>query len=263
MITDDLIVRAMLLSVKKIDYGEVIKGGKELIGYNPSGDETLRFDEMIEGLIAKYLREHGYKGIIRGEEKESYLGDESEGIIIIDPVDGSLNALRDIPFYATLIAYAEGDRLDDITRAVVHAPALNKTYVAIRDKGAYLLEGEKTRRISIPDNYLLKPIIDISSVYTFRFAKKIARHGKLRRIGSIGLAIVFAAEGLIDAVIDLGRRARVPDVAAPFLVLLEAGGEIVMEKDIPLDPRSRLSFIAGRRELVKKLKNELWEHRRK
>jgi len=260
---DDFIIKSMIDAVRKINYDDIIEGGKELIGYNPSGDETLGFDKMIEGLIVKYLRESGYKGIIRGEEKESYLGDKKDGIMIIDPIDGSLNALRGIPFYATLIAYAEGEFLSDVTRAIVYAPALNKIYVAIKNKGAYKLEKNELRRIKIPDNYLLKPIIDVSSVYTFKFAKILARYGKIRRIGSIGLAIAFASEGLIDVVIDLGKRARVPDIAAPFLILMEAGGKIVRDDKIPLDPRTRLNFIVGREKIVNELKKELWDRRKK
>lgn len=259
----DSIIKSMINAVRKIDYCNIIKEGKELIGYNPSGDETLRFDKMIEGLIVKYLRESGYDGVIRGEEKESYLGDKKKGIIIIDPIDGSLNALRGIPFYATLIAYAEGEFLSDVTRAIVYAPALNKIYVAIKNKGAYKLEKNKLERIKITDSYLLKPIINVSSVYTFKFTRILSRYGKIRRIGSIGLAIAFASEGLIDVVIDLGKRARVPDVAAPFLILMEAGGKIVRDNKISLDPKNRLNFIVGKEKMVNKLKKELWDKRKR
>ncbi len=260
---EDPIISLMVNAVMKIDYHKIIEGGKELIGYNPSGDETLGFDKMIEGLIVKYLRENGYNGLIRGEEKDSYLGDKREGILVIDPVDGSLNALRGIPFYATLIAHADGEFLDDVTRAIVYVPALNKMYLAIKNKGAYVLENGTLRKISIPKKYLLKPIIDVSSVYTFKFARNLSKYGKIRRIGSIGLAISFAAEGLLDVVIDLGKRARVPDVAAPFLVLMEAGGKIIRDEEIPLNPKARLNFIAGREEIVNELKKELWAERRK
>jgi len=258
----DRILEAMLKAVREINYEEIINEGKEIIGRNPSGDETLRFDKNIENRIVSSLRNNGFKGVIRGEEKESYGGNIEEGIIIIDPIDGSLNALRGLPLYATLIAYAEKDSINSVSRAIVHAPALRRTYMAIKNKGAYVLINNEVKRLELPPKALLKPIIEVVSTYTFKYTRRLVKYGKIRRFGSIGLAIVFVAEGAIDAVIDIGKRARVPDVIAPFLILSEAGGKIIVNEKNSLSPRGRLNFIAGRPDLVEQLRKELWRFRK-
>ncbi|MHA1615994.1 MAG: inositol monophosphatase family protein [Candidatus Njordarchaeales archaeon] len=253
----------LLEILRSIDYKRILQQ-RGIRGYNPSGDESFLFDVIVEERIAKMLRKKQFEGEIRGEEKGNYGGDPSKGIIIIDPVDGSTNAHQGIPFYATLIAYAENDHLNDIQLGIAYAPSLRKTYWAIRGKGAYLINGENVRKLTIPrEKTLPRPLIEVTSTYTLKHADKINKIGKIRHFGSIGLATCLAAEGKLAAVIDIGRRTRIPDIAAPSLIIREAGGDIVIDTKRPLEPTTRLNFIAGHKEFVGILARTLWYRRRK
>ena len=246
----DEIIEMMIKAIRNIKYEKIINEGKSILGKNPTGDETLVFDKMIEAQIADSLAQQGFEGEIRGEEKEIYGGKSEKGVILIDPVDGSRNALRGIPFYATLIGYAEKDNINSISRAVIYAPALNKMYIAIKGQGAYLLMENKKTRLTIPQDTFLKPLIEVVSNYTLKYTNIIRKLGKIRKMGSIGLAIVMAAEGALDAVIDIGKISRVTDTAPSLLVLSEAGGRIILDKNSSLNPRERINFIAGKQKLV-------------
>jgi len=253
----------LLNTLLELDYEKIIRK-RGIMGYNPSGDKIFTFDLEVENIIVKTLRESGFQGEIRGEERGSYGGDSSKGIVIIDPIDGSSNAYEEIPFYATLIAYASADHVNDILLGIAHAPALRKTFWAIKGKGAYLLTNGRKTRISIPPKIeVTRPLIEATSTYTLKQADKINKVGKIRHFGSIGTAVCLAAEGKLVAVIDIGKRTRIPDIAAPSLIIKEAGGGIVLDVKRPLMPTTRLNFIAGRKDYVEILARMLWYKRRK
>jgi len=73
-----------------------------------------------------------------------------------------------------------------------------------------------------------------------------SRH--LRHLGANALELCYVADGTTDAFIDLRSKLRVTDIAAAYLILLEAGGIMVTpegtELNAPLDAAQRLSFIA-------------------
>jgi len=259
---EDSILEIMIKAVHKINYEKIISEQRELAGENISGDTTFGFDRAIEEKIAVYLIEQGFEGTVIGEEVQSYGGSEEKGIILIDPIDGSTNALRGLPFYASLIAYAEKKNLSEISRAVVFVPALNKLYYAVKRKGAYLVEGSSEKRLVLSDKKNFKYVIDMASAYTCTYANILSKFGKVRRLGSIGLAITFVAENLMDLVVDIGRYGRLLDVAAPFLILKEAGGKIITDLT-DFNAHMTLNFIVGKNKLVDSIYREIWEYRKR
>jgi len=259
----DKILTIILQSLERINYREIIKFGKETVGKNISGDKTFRFDKIIEESIVRNLRNLGFRGLIRGEENPDYGGDIKEGVILIDPIDGSSNALRGIPYYATLIAYAERDSIESVTRAVVYAPELKEKYVAMLGEGAYLIKNNIIQRLMITDAKSPVALIEVLSAYSLQFSREIFRFGKIRRLGSAGLAIVYTASNLLDAVMDIGRVMRMPDIAAPYLILKEAGGEAIIEPKKPLRADIRVNLLMGKPSLVRVLYRKFWTRRKR
>src|SRR2546421_12403688 len=57
--------------------------------------------------------------------------------VIIDPIDGSLNAKRGLPHHCLSVAVAEGDTMADVVFAYVHDLGPDEEWVASRGAGAY------------------------------------------------------------------------------------------------------------------------------
>lgn len=145
----------------------------------------------------------------------------------IDPLDGTTNFTRGIPFYATCVGAvdAEGRWL----AGAVVAPALAKTYFAHRDGGAWLAADGTVRRLTGPAGGRGARLLGMGYSYSaevraeqFRAAAEQMRdYTDARILGSAALAICAVAEGALDGFVetDLGEH----DWAAAAVIAEEAG----------------------------------------
>jgi myo-inositol-1(or 4)-monophosphatase len=184
-------------------------------------DLVSRADREAEAVI--------FEGIpdaddVLGEEGSTRSGG-AERCWIVDPLDGTVNYLHGIPFWAVSIAVVERGEL---VVAVVHAPALAETFVASRGEGcrcndktvsvsrtaelseAVLATGFAYNRDSVPDN-------NLENWTTMALAS-----AGLRRMGAASLDLAFTAAGRLDAFWELHLEPW--DVAAGTLLVREAGG---------------------------------------
>src|SRR4030066_274280 len=92
---------------------------KTAIGIGAAGETTYLVDKRAEEIVISGLKKSGEALTIISEEigiKEIKGGGKR---VLVDPVDGSRNAISGIPFYCTSIAVANGDTLGDIESAYV------------------------------------------------------------------------------------------------------------------------------------------------
>ena len=82
-----------------------------VVGDGEGGDETTAVDAAAEKVILERLA--SIEGTTIVSEEIGILGDGPTRIVV-DPIDGSLNAKRGIPFFSVSIAVAEGDTMDDV-----------------------------------------------------------------------------------------------------------------------------------------------------
>ena len=105
------------------------------------GDRTLEIDQGAERLVLAELdalREDGFRFTALSEEKgEIDYGDPGVRVII-DPIDGSLNAKRGIPHHALSVAVADGETMADVAFAYVYDFGPSEEWWARRGEGAYL-----------------------------------------------------------------------------------------------------------------------------
>lgn len=144
---------------------------------------------------------------------------------VADPIDGTLNFSRGVPFYCVAIAYVEARR----TRAAaVYAPRTGELFVASQGAGA-TLNGERINVGAAP------PLAECFAVASLRFRGASAPRSRfvalnkvcarLRVIGSAALEMCYVAAGRFDLFV---HEALSPwDIAAPWLIVREAGGSIV------------------------------------
>lgn len=195
------------------------------------GDRTLEIDQSAERLVFDQLdalRDEGYRFTAISEERgEIDYGDPGVRVII-DPIDGSLNAKRGISHYALSIAVADGDTMADVAFGFVHDFGPSEQWWAWRGRGAWLdgerldtTLGERRGRdgrlevlgIESADPRWVEASIEslVGSAY------------RLRALGTIAGSLCQVAAARFDGMVSL-RRSRGVDAAAGQLIVREGGG---------------------------------------
>jgi len=207
------------------------------------GDDTTAIDAAAERAIL--ARFEGVDATLLSEEA----GEVGHGTLRvgIDPIDGSLNAKRGIPFFSVSIAVASGDTMRDVEFAYVYDFGSGEEWTARRGEGAFLdgarLGAQRPKeRIEILafEATLTAEVADRAAAFT-----GIAY--RIRIMGSLALALCYLAAGRFDAVCSL-KPYRSVDVAAGQLLVRECGLSLANADgdssfdDAPLDlaPRSRI-----------------------
>ncbi len=222
------------------------------------GDRTLVIDQSAEDLVLaelEALKDEGHRFTAISEERgEIDYGDG--GIrVIVDPIDGSLNAKRGISHHALSVAVAEGETMADVVFAYVFDFGPSEEWWAKRGEGAWL-DGEQIdpelgeRRghdgrlevlgIESADPRWVAASIDSLTESAYR----------LRALGTIAASLCQVAAARFDGMVSL-RRCRGVDAAAGQLIVREGGGVISFPKcDDPLgallDAEPRSPVIAAR-----------------
>jgi myo-inositol-1(or 4)-monophosphatase len=228
-------------------------------GIGLGGDETTAIDEAAERAI---LARFGDTGATIVSEEVGRL-DGSTTVVVVDPIDGSLNAKRNIPFFSLSIAVADGETMDDVVFGFVHDFGSGEEWLARRGEGAWL-NGERLGALRPKDR------IEILSFEATRTAL-VARHvlaftelaHRLRVMGSLALSLSHLAAGRVDAVCSL-KAARSVDIAAAQLLCREVGIAVALFDDprhfgaaeLDLEPRSRIA-AAGTPELCRQVADAL------
>lgn len=196
------------------------------------GTPTKLIDDVSEKAIFEILgNEDSPFRIISEEAGEKIVGKSPELpelTIIIDPIDGTYNAVQGIPFYSVSLAITSTD-LNNIIFGYVQNLANGDTFYAENGKGAYF-NGAK---LKASDNSDIRKFC--VSVYGYRrnIVAASSISGNVRRtrsFGSVALDLCYIAAGKIDAFVDVRGTMRITDIAAGKLIIEEAGG-IVTDGD--------------------------------
>jgi myo-inositol-1(or 4)-monophosphatase len=177
---------------------------------------------------------------------------------VVDPVDGSVNAKRGIPFFAFSLAVADGPTMGEVTWGYVYDFGTGEEWTAERGGGAFL-NGVRLGAIRPKDTI---EILSFEGTTTPAIAARITNvselAGRVRVMGSLALSLCHLAAGRVDGVVCL-KPARSVDVAAAQLLVRECALALELFEDPPFDDapldlgaRSRLA-AAGSPELVDRL----------
>jgi myo-inositol-1(or 4)-monophosphatase len=172
--------------------------------------------------------------------------------VTADPVDGTTNLTRGIPFYATSIAVSTEPVLSSVHTAIVADLFHEVTYTAARGKGAW----RNNQRISPSENAVLEEAvigIDLNSYKAERTASQLTslidRIKHVRHFGANALELCYVADGTTDGFIDIRGKLRTTDVAAACLIAKEAGARLTLlgreGLSVKLSPKQRVKFVAS------------------
>ena len=190
-----------------------------VVGDGVGGDETTAIDRAAEEAILARVR--GAAGAIVSEEV-GRLGGSALPLLVVDPIDGSLNAKRGIPFFSVSIAVAEGETMDDVVFGFVHDFGSREEWTARRGEGAWL-NGELLGDVLPKDEVEILSFEATRTSLVAQEAPKVADLAyRLRIMGSLALSLCHLAAGRVDAVCSL-KPARSVDIAAAQLLCREVG----------------------------------------
>jgi myo-inositol-1(or 4)-monophosphatase len=228
-----------------------------VVGSGMGGDETTAIDRAAENAILARLRAVDEPLTIVSEEVGVF-GDGGS-VVVVDPIDGSLNAKREIPFFSVSIAVADGPTMGDVHFGYVYDFGTGEEWIGRRGAGASV-NGEPLGRIRPKDRIEILAFEATRSDLIARDAPKVVDLAyRLRIMGSLALSLCQLAAGRIDAVCSL-KAARSVDIAAAQLLVRELGYPITLFDDarpfevaeLDLEGRSRVA-AAGNAELCRQL----------
>lgn len=186
------------------------------------GSPVTAADKECERLIRTAIEERYPEDSILGEEEDERVIGDSKRRWIIDPIDGTYNYARKVPFFATLLAL-ESD--GDIVIGVVHAPAMAETYWAQKGFGAFRNGGRisvsSIREADEAQFNFGSPDRILSRGYWDGLRRIVECTKRQRGFGDyLGFAHVFC--GQAEAMLEVGVYAW--DLAPMKIIVEEAGG---------------------------------------
>jgi myo-inositol-1(or 4)-monophosphatase len=227
-------------------------------GRGRGGDLTLAVDQAAEDAVLAVFGSCGAPLVAVSEERgELLLNDGKEGEVrlrvVVDPVDGSMNAKRGLPFACVSIAVASGLRMADVEVALVAELSPGREWWAVRGEGAHL-DGRRLEQLAEgPLEVLGLETARPELVARAAEAIESSEARRLRALGSVAASMCLVAGGRLDAMVTL-REVRSVDVAAAQLIVTEAGGAVGMPGGDSLDLQMRSRVVAARSEdLVQRL----------
>jgi myo-inositol-1(or 4)-monophosphatase len=224
------------------------------LGVGAGGDPIKRIDLAAESTIINTLRENNLSFTLISEESgvKEYGESPHERYVTVDPIDGTTNLMRGIPFYATSIAISTEPMLDTVYAALVTDLTRNITYVAQKGKGAC----RNNKKIIPSKTATLKEAVIGIDLNTYKIAEiapqltsLIKKTEHIRHFGANALELCYVADGSADAFIDIRGKLRTTDMAAAWLIIKEAGAIMTTPEGKPLNaklhPTEKVAFVAS------------------
>ena len=195
------------------------------------GDRTLVIDRAAEDIVfaeLQRLHDHGARFTAVSEERGIADFGDPGLLVVIDPIDGSLNAKRGLAHHAISIAVAGGPTMADVLLGYVYDVGAGEEWRAQLGGGAFLNDvgtGPLPAERRTADGLL--EVVAVESAAPRRLAASApalqAGAHRVRAIGSIAISLCQVAAGRVDAMASLGP-CRPVDAAAAQLIVREAGG---------------------------------------
>ncbi len=191
------------------------------------GSVVTRIDNEIETMLRAYVKENFPDDAIVGEEHEDTEG-TSGFVWHIDPIDGTDNFLRKIPFCAISVARL-GDTPED-SFGIVHNPITKHTFASLMENGAY--ENERVTNLTaepLGGKYTISLGAGRNESWmkpaSFRLQEGLGmKYGRCKAYGSTALELAYLAAGRIDAYLTYGLNTY--DYGAGLHLVRAAGGKI-------------------------------------
>jgi myo-inositol-1(or 4)-monophosphatase len=234
-----------------------------VVGDGVGGDETTAIDEAAERAVVARLEATGASFTLVSEELgEKEIGGGGPPWLVVDPIDGSLNAKRGLPHFALSIAVADGPTMADVRFGFVHDFGWDEEWTATAGGGARLNGEPLGPQLPKDEIEVLSFEATLTSSVAEQAASMVGLAYRIRILGSLALSLCQLAAGRLDGVVSL-KPIRSVDVAAAQLLVRERGLAVelvdeppLLEAPLDLVSRSRIA-AAGTPELCRRLAQAL------
>lgn len=224
------------------------------LGTGAGGDPIRRIDLAAEGAIVDTLEDHEISFTLISEESgimKIGLSPEDH-FVTIDPIDGTTNLMRGIPFYATSIAVSSAPIMNAVHAALVADLVRGITYTAQEGKGAF----RNNQKVTPSRTESLEEAVVGVDLCTYKVQRVVSQLTGLiqqvkhiRHLGANALELCYVADGTTEAFLDIRGKLRTTDIAAAWLIVNEAGAKITTPDGESLKNRlgakQKVSFIAA------------------
>jgi myo-inositol-1(or 4)-monophosphatase len=200
--------------------------GRAPLSVGAGGDTTMELDRAAEEVVFAELA-----SLVAAGERFSVLSEEAGRrsfgadfpLVLVDPVDGSLNAKQGVPLFGLMLAVLDGPTVADTYAGLILNLNTGEEWSAIRRQGAW--RGGKPIAVLAPSDRQRIELLGLESTpRALQVARPLVeRSAKIRILGSMALSIALTAAGAFD-VFCAPIPVRVFDAAASLLVLRETGG---------------------------------------
>ncbi len=226
------------------------------------GDRTLVIDAEAEDAVfgeLDRLYADGARFTAVSEERGYVDYGDPDVLVVIDPIDGSMNAKRGLTHHALSIAVALGPTMADVEFGYVYDLGPGEEWRATRGLGAFLndqpLSTPQPERRRRDGKLELVAIESADPRWLAASSDALVRvTGRVRAIGSIAVSLCQVAATRVDGMATLWN-CRAVDAAAAQLVVRESGGLVAftaMDEPLaaPLDLEPRSPVVAARTDLA-------------
>ena len=199
------------------------------------GTPTSEIDKVAENAALMHIQLNSLPINVLSEEI-GFVDNGAEETLVMDPIDGTTNAIAGIPYYTVSLAVGKSN-MSDIRIAYLRNLATGDEYTAEKGKGAYKNGARMhVRDLDSKNLFFMIYLGNGSSPDSYDLAKRVKSS---RSMGCASLEMAMVAEGEADAqymkASKYSRGIRVVDIAASSLILREAGGEIYTMEGEPLN----------------------------
>jgi len=192
------------------------------LGRGASGDTTHPIDKLAEDIVYEELKKLGEPVTLVSEEcgTREIMGGGPR--LLVDPIDGSRNAVSGIPLFSTSIALVDGDTVGQTVIGYVVNLVSGDEFWAIKGEGSFLNSSPITTQQDAVFRVIAyeaqTPKTDIPLIMPL-----ISVFHRARCFGSTALDLAFLAKGAVSVFV-VPSQSRSFDFAAGYLLIKEAGG---------------------------------------
>lgn len=214
------------------------------------GTPTKYIDKIAEEVAITFLEKSDIPVNLLSEEA-GFIDYGGEYLFVLDPIDGTRNAIRDIPFFSVSLGVGK-KQLSDIEYGIVKNIATGDEFIVEKKHGAFL----NKKPVVIPDMPAPELLLSLSLGKQHDIAKRsLTSQFKIRSLGATSLEMCMVATGSFDGYVVGRETMRITDMAASTLFVREAGGIVAdkygndLEMELTLDERASM-IVAGNQKLI-------------
>lgn len=229
----------------------------EVSSKESSRDIVSEVDKLAEDKIIEILEQYDDSISIITEERDVIHKKSRNKFWVIDPLDGTVNYINHIPFFAVSIAYVEDDVIQG---GAIYAPMFDDIYYATKSIGAF----KNHKAITVKDSSFKESLFSVS--FSGKKYDPTKRHEEFAlfanvndesrgclRTGSAALNLAYLAEGRLSGC--FGKATKYWDVAAG-LVIAEAAGAKITTKQLDRE-KNLFSYVAATKSVATDLNRQV------